>query len=99
MGALLGVAICNLLAKPKYLKTMKPPTKKQMLEANKLTAQLNITNPSAFMPKKEVDGVRFPCCACQNLDRWSDEECRVNCLHYPQHNDWHVATPGKDAQN
>jgi hypothetical protein len=84
MGALPVVAICNLLAKPNNLKSMKKPTKKQTIESNAIISRMLITNPSCFMPKPEVDGVRFPCVACRNLDTWTDDECRIKCLHYPR---------------
>ena len=62
---------------------MSEPTKKQILTANKLLAKLAVANPSAFLPAQAVDGVKFPCCACQRLQRWTDEQCKKMCQHYP----------------
>jgi hypothetical protein len=83
MGTLPVVASTNLLAKPNYQKTMKKPTKREILAENKIMSAMGITNPSQFRPK--MDGIaKFPCCVCRHLDDWTEETCREKCLHFPR---------------
>jgi hypothetical protein len=63
---------------------MKLLTSSQIKYSQKITEQMQIKNLSGFVPLKEVDGVKFPCCACANLERWTDEDCKKICQHYPK---------------